>query len=133
MDNLPHSKEYEPKLARTLDRIIAFCGLICTECRAFLATRSGDKNERAKIARLWSKHFRRKFEAEDVLCDGCPRTDGRRSGYCRDVCDIRPCAQGRGLKSCAYCESYECEKLQKFFRMAPKAKLVLDKIRKSSD
>jgi len=32
-----------------MDRIIAFCGLTCTECPAFIATWKDDDKERGKV------------------------------------------------------------------------------------
>jgi hypothetical protein len=34
------------------------------------------------------------------------------------------------VKNCAYCNDYACEKLDKFFAMAPMAKANLEKVKK---
>jgi hypothetical protein len=49
--------------------------------------------------------------------------------YC-DVCEIRKCGQEKQVKNCAYCADYSCEKLDKFFDMAPGAKATLEEIKK---
>jgi hypothetical protein len=36
---------------------------------------------------------------------------------------------GKGVKNCAYCADYACDKLLKFFEMAPQAKKNLEEIR----
>jgi hypothetical protein len=36
----------------------------------------------------------------------------------------------KGLKNCAYCDDYVCEKLTMFFEMAPEAKTTLAEIKK---
>jgi len=36
----------------------------------------------------------------------------------------------KNLKNCAYCDDFACERLSKFFEMAPEAKTTLEKIRK---
>ena len=115
-----------------MDEMIGCCGLICTKCAAFIATKNDDASARRRIATSWSKHFGMKFEPEDINCDGCLQENGRRSGYYRKICEIRPCAQTRNVKNCAYCEDYACEKLKKFFAIAPRARATLNKIRKDA-
>lgn len=115
-----------------MNEMIACCGLICTKCEAFLATKNNDESKKRKIAKSWSKHFGVKFEPEDISCDGCLSESGRLSGYCRKVCEIRPCAHTKKVKNCAYCEDYACEKLTRFFAIARRAKATLDKIRKET-
>jgi len=115
-----------------MDAMIGYCGLTCTKCEAFVATKKDDERARRRIASSWSRHFGRKFEPEDIYCDGCLKENGRHSGYCREICEIRPCAQARKVKNCGYCEDYVCEKLKKFFVIAPRAKVTLNKIRKDA-
>lgn len=42
-----------------MEKMIAFCGLTCTECPAFIATQKDDDKERKKVAKVWSKDFKR--------------------------------------------------------------------------
>lgn len=37
-----------------MDKMIAFCGLTCTECPAFIATQKNDNKEREKVAKDYS-------------------------------------------------------------------------------
>jgi len=113
-----------------MDKMIAFCGLICTECPAFIATQKDDDRERKKVAELWSKEFNEDIKPGDINCDGCLSEDGRVFGYC-NVCEIRSCALERSVKNCAYCDDYACERLVKFFDMASEAKNILDEVRAS--
>ena len=113
-----------------MDKMIAFCGIVCTECPAFLATQKDDDNERRKVAELWCKEFKAEIKPEDINCDGCLSEDGKLFSHPR-VCEIRKCGQERNVKNCAYCDDYACEKLNKFFGMAPDAKATLEQIRKS--
>ena len=41
---------------------------------------------------------------------------------------LRKCGMSKGVKNCAYCADYACDKLLKFFEMAPQAKQNLDEI-----
>jgi len=115
-----------------MSEMIACCGLICIKCEAFLATKNNDDSRKMKIAVTWSKHFDMKFEAEDIDCDGCLSESGRLSGYCRKVCEIRPCARAKSVENCAHCEDYAWEKVTRFFAIAHRAKATLDKIRKNT-
>ncbi len=113
-----------------MDKMIAFCGIVCTECPAFLATQKDDDNERMKVAELWSKEYKTEIKPQDINCDGCLSEDGRLFSHPR-VCEIRKCGQERNVKNCAYCDDYACEKLNKFFEMAPDQRATLEEIRKN--
>ena len=110
--------------------MIAFCGLVCTDCEAFIVTQKDDDEKRKELAKKWSKEFSKEIKPEEVYCDGCLALEGRHIGYC-DVCEIRKCGLDKEVENCAYCEEYACEKLLKFFNMAPNAKKTLEEIRKS--
>lgn len=114
-----------------MDKIIAFCGLTCTECLAFIATQKDDDKEREKVAKLWSKEYKSEIKPEDINCDGClTEEEGRVFNYCK-ACEIRKCGQKKEVKNCVYCDDYACEKLTKFFKMAPAAKTSLEEIKKN--
>jgi hypothetical protein len=70
---------------------------------------------REGIARYIREHFDSETRVEDITdCDGCTVKDGRLFSGCKK-CRIRKCAREKGLKNCAYCSEYACEKLRKFF------------------
>ena len=110
-----------------MSEMIAYCGLDCYQCGAFVATRDNDDAKRREVAELWAKEFLPGLTAEDINCDGC-LTDGVLFSYCKD-CKIRACAMDRGVVNCAYCEDYACGKLDELFAMAPEAKARLDGLR----
>ncbi len=113
-----------------MDKSISFCGLICSDCPTFIATQNNDDIEREKIAKEWTKEYKHEFKTQDINCDGCISKEGRHIGYC-SICEIRTCATEKSVKNCAYCKNYICEKLSKFFDMAPHAAKSLEEIRKS--
>ena len=113
-----------------MDKLIGFCGLICSDCPAFIATKNDDDTEREKIAKQWSKEYKHEFKIGDINCDGCVETEGRHIGYC-NMCEVRACAVKKDIKNCAYCEDYGCEILNNFFNMAPHARELLEEIRKN--
>lgn len=112
-----------------MNKIIAFCGLVCTECPAFLVTQKDSNAERKAVAEQWSKRYNTDIKPEDINCDGCTSTSGMIFNYC-NVCEIRRCGKEKHIKNCAYCDEYPCEKLNSFWAMAPHAKTTLEEIRK---
>jgi len=110
--------------------MIAFCGLTCTECPAFIATEKDDDEERKKVAVMWSEQFKVDLKPEDINCDGCLVDSERLFSHTR-VCEIRKCGKEKKVKNCAYCDDYACDKLTGIFKAAPDAKTTLDQIRQS--
>ena len=116
-----------------MENNLSYCGLICTTCPIYLATREMDEEKRRKmrieIARQIEEHYGGTFKPEDVTdCDGCKAEGGRLfsgSGKCK----IRKCAKKKDIENCAYCDEYSCQKLEELFAMDPQARKRLDKIR----
>jgi len=108
--------------------MIAYCGLDCSKCGAFLATQANDDALRAKTSEEWSKAFGADIDPKDINCTGCT-SDGLKFHYCANICEIRKCAHGRKVGTCAECGDYACAKLDEFFKMAPNAKETLDSLR----
>ena len=113
------------------EKMIAYCGLVCIECPAYIATQADDKEALKRVAAQWSEEFHASFTAEDCLCDGCTSGSERLSSYSRGGCEVRACAIARGVVNCAYCDDYGCEKITGFFSFAPDAKAALEEIRKA--
>ncbi len=112
-----------------MSKIIAMCGLVCTDCPAYIATQKDDDAERARVAEMWGKEFGGQFKIEDINCDGCLSSD-RVFGYC-NACEIRKCARERNADNCALCEDFACDKISKFFESVPAAKELLESIHSS--
>lgn len=112
-----------------MDKIIAYCGLVCTDCPAYIATQANDWAALEQVAAQWREEFNApNISAEGVLCDGCLTDLGHKFGHCHE-CRIRACGLDRGVLNCAYCEDYACDTLQGFFNMVPDARTRLDGIR----
>ena len=114
-----------------MDKMIACCGLICTECPAFLATQNDDDSERKKVAEMWAKEYDVELKPANINCDGCLSENKRLIGHCM-VCEIRKCCKEKQLLNCALCDDFACEKLSKYFSMAPQIKSTLEEIRKET-
>ena len=112
-----------------MQKMIAICGITCTGCPAFIATKGNDDEQKKKIAESWTTE-ELKLQPEDINCDGCIVVGGRLINFC-SACDVRRCGFEKNIKNCAYCDEYPCEKLDKIFGMAPEAKATLEEIKKS--
>ena len=114
-----------------MDKLIAYCGLNCSKCPAYVATQSGDPAELERVAAEWREAFNMPdLTAESLICDGClpGEISGRLSGYC-ETCAIRACGVERGVATCAHCDEFACEKLTAFWANAPEAQATLEQIR----
>ena len=109
-------------------RLVGYCGLICTDCPAYVATQKNDDVLRKETADMWAKRYGNALKPEDINCDGCVSA-GRHVGHC-SVCEVRLCGQEKGVVNCAYCREYACAKLDKYLHMSPVMKANLEEIRK---
>ena len=109
--------------------MIAYCGLDCDQCEAFIATRTNDDALRAKVAAEWAKLSNAPIKPEHINCTGC-RSIGVKTYYCEHLCEIRKCAVGKPLDTCAECSDYPCSVLAHMFEVAPKAKANLEVLRR---
>jgi len=108
-------------------KMIAYCGLVCTECPGYLATQANDPVAAQKVAAEWSKAYHIDVKVEHVWCDGC-LVEGKKCAHCGE-CEVRACARKRGVENCARCDQYPCATLEGFFKMAPMARASLDALR----
>jgi hypothetical protein len=110
-----------------VDKIIAYCGITCTACPAFIAARENSSEKRQEVAKAWSTP-EYPLKAEDIYCDGCMIKNGRLLSFVRD-CTIRQCGMERKVENCAHCGDYPCSKLVPCHERSPDAKTTLDNIR----
>lgn len=106
--------------------MIAFCGLECTVCPAYLATQTSDLALAERTAKEWSEQFHVDVKVENVWCDGC-LVGGKKCAHCLE-CEIRACGQKRGVANCGLCDDYPCATVSPLLGMVPDAKVRLDSI-----
>jgi hypothetical protein len=109
---------------------IAKCGIVCSECPAYIATQKNDDAMRAETAKKWSEMFKSDIKAADINCNGCQSDTGPLFNYC-NTCEIRKCAVEKKAATCANCPEYSCAKLDKFLAQVPEARKVLEELRKA--
>ena len=110
--------------------MVSFCGLVCSECPAYIVTQEDNDEKRAGVAQMWSEQYGMEIKPSDINCDGCVSDSKRLIGHCH-VCEIRICGKQKGVENCAHCDEYPCATLVAFFKMAPRAKEQLDDIKNS--
>lgn len=116
-----------------MGEFISFCGLSCSTCPIYVATRTTDPAEqeriRAEVAKTLEDAYGIYFEASDISdCDGCRTAGGKLFSACDD-CKIRRCAKERIIENCAHCTEYPCKNLEAFFQKDVSAKERLEKLR----
>jgi len=114
-----------------LKEMVAYCGIVCTECPTYQATQKNDNQARVKIAEEWSKRYQHAFQPEDINCEGCLAAGRSQVAYCL-ICDIRKCGSQRKLVNCGYCSEYPCDKVNKLHSAAPEARAKLDAVKNNS-
>jgi len=110
--------------------MISFCGLVCTECQAFIATQKNDKEMLKRAAARFNQEVNGSFAPEDWLCDGCLAFEGRLASYCHG-CEVRACGIEKKVQNCAHCDDYPCQRLEELFATIPYGKATLHGIRQS--
>ncbi len=113
-----------------MERMIAFCGLVCTECEGYLATQANDEEWKERLAARGREEYGDPtITAAGVTCDGCLAFSGQLGGYCLK-CEIRACGVERGVENCGACADYEtCARIAGFIQMVPAVKTTLDSVR----
>ena len=92
--------------------LIAYCGLDCEKCEAYIATMNDDDDLRKKVAKKWSELNNVEITPEMINCQGC-RADGKKTPFCESMCPIRMCILGKGYGTCGECPDMEnCDRLK---------------------
>ena len=89
-----------------MKKMIAYCGLDCEKCDAYLATIHDDQALREKTAKLWSELNNVPILPEHINCQGC-RADGVKTVYCDSLWGIRQCALKKRVTTCGDCPDME--------------------------
>lgn len=105
-----------------MDKMIAYCGLDCGKCDAYIATVNDDQALREKTAKLWSELNHVAILPEHINCEGC-RTDGVKTVFCQSLCKIRQCAMKKGFNTCGDChDMQDCQTVAMIHDTNPSAR-----------
>ncbi len=107
-----------------MSEMMSYCGLLCNECPAYIATTTNDENLRRSTANEWSVMYAADIPPEAINCLGC-RSDTR-IGYSY-ACEIRKCATDRKVDNCGLCNDFACSLLEPIFISSPESKARLEK------
>lgn len=93
-------------------RNIAYCGLDCFSCEAYIATINDDDKMREKVAKKWSKLNKANITKEMINCEGC-KNNGKKTLFCDSLCVIHKCALENKKAVCSKCSYFDyCEKIK---------------------
>lgn len=100
---------------------IAYCGLDCERCDAYIATINDDQALREKTAKLWGELNNAPILPEHINCQGC-REDGVKTVFCDSLCGIRKCALNKCVTTCGDCaEMSKCQTVSEIISNNPEA------------
>lgn len=104
-----------------MKKTIAFCGINCSKCGAYLAHKNNDQALREKTADEWTKAHNFNFTPEMINCTSC-KGSGVQIGHCSN-CEIRKCALEKGVINCGACGEFEtCKRINEFLEQVPDLK-----------
>ncbi|MFC1921635.1 DUF3795 domain-containing protein [Chloroflexota bacterium] len=108
---------------------ISYCGLLCNDCPIYIATAENNEQVKERIASEFSGE-RMQFTKDDMNCYGCFHEDTKNSKMC-GWCEIRICAEGKGVKNCAYCAEYPCSYIDTYVEVGSDNRTRLNGINKT--
>lgn len=108
-----------------MPKMVAYCGLICSNCPTYLATKNDDEELRKKTADLYGLKYGLNLKPVEINCEGCLSVGGKLIIYCQN-CSIRKCCSQKGFDNCASCSELPCDHIIEFHRFSPEAKASLD-------
>lgn len=107
-----------------MEKMIAFCGLICSECPVYIATKTGNTQLQEQLAKDYSTDSC-KFEKEDMICNGCHSADGANEKMCLE-CPMRKCGMEKNVAHCAECDEYPCQYIEDYVPVGSSNRKVLE-------
>lgn len=94
-----------------MDKIMSACGVLCSDCAAYLAASKGPAYQK-EAADAWKRIYGFQTEPETMSCGGCLSADDE-VFHTSVTCTARRCCLSKGLGSCAECSEESCELLSK--------------------
>jgi hypothetical protein len=88
------------------------CGVICSECGAYLAGQKADEAFQQRVADAWQSIYKLDVAPEALSCGGCLNVDAPAFATCND-CFVRQCVLAKGIAHCGLCDQYPCAELER--------------------
>ena len=85
------------------------CGIDCSKCECFQATKNGDDLLKHEMAMKWSAIYQDWIHPGQIGCHGCMGDENHLSVFCAG-CGIRRCCRSKNLTNCGACPQFPCEK-----------------------
>jgi hypothetical protein len=90
--------------------MMAACGVLCSECPAYLAQAKGTGHQ-ARVVEAWRRIYGLTEAVERISCSGCLGPDDEVFHTSRS-CKARSCCRARSFSSCAECAKESCVDLE---------------------
>jgi Protein of unknown function (DUF3795) len=91
--------------------MMSACGVMCSECPAYLAAARGLAHQRRTVE-AWHRIYGLTETVENISCGGCLGADDELFHTSRR-CEARLCCRRKGLDNCAQCPSEQCPHLER--------------------
>jgi hypothetical protein len=89
--------------------ILTKCGYRCDLCLAYKP--NVEKIDRRTIlSDGWFELYGFRIQPSEIICEGCVSCDNPK--LIDKNCPVRPCVDLKGIKNCAFCDEYICDKLK---------------------
>ena len=93
--------------SKPVGEILTACGYRCDLCPAYEKNITGPEDLKT-IRSGWRAYFGFDIPEDRIACAGC-LNEGT---HADSDCPIRPCALERGMRTCAECPDFGCERLK---------------------
>ena len=93
-------------------QVLGACGIICSECEAFKATKANDTEKLVELAKSWGS-TENPLTADDMRCNGCMSDVVFKNAL---NCGVRGCAVEHNVANCGECSEFACQKLNDLWK-----------------
>ena len=109
-----------------MEKSIAFCGLVCSQCPVYIATKTNNEELKEKLAIEYSTDTF-EFVKEDMNCTGCHSVVGVNEKM-RKECLMRKCGMHKSISHCAECNEYPCQYINSYVPTGSDNRKMLDEL-----
>ena len=111
--------------------MVSCCGIMCAECPMYIATEKDDETMKKDLALEYS-FGGVKFYPKDICCHGCLTVSADHNKFGKN-CEIRKCCKVHGIRLCAECKEFPCEKTEEFVPKGSEQRNRLEEMHKACE